>query len=384
MKRHNRSLLALAATIGLWGASQGLAQAQGKQDPPPDKSKDTNRDGNRGNGSANGSGAGSGPGGETLKHPPHRVSHDPAPPKNGPTTPPRVPPPPITLPPRMTRPPTGTPPPGGYVPGNNPAPGTYPPGNSARPAPGTYPPGSSANPAPGTYVDRRRQINEQLAQRPIILAPWWYNANTWPWWYDSYFPNVGFYGNGVDDYSGWDDRGGWNDGATEARRRDRAADAVERENPATTAPPVTPPAAGAGAAALNADPTYREALAEAARLQARYDAASRKVLDDLKTTSPDYRELLAQRERADGRVDAAQASSVQGVDPSKVAPAAQRKLELNSKITQMEQDAIRRDPQASAARKALEQANARVTAMRRAAGAGAGAGQPATPPPVAR
>jgi uncharacterized protein YdcH (DUF465 family) len=391
MKTRNRTILAVAAAIGLWGGTQSFtfAQAKGKQPPPSggggsadsgasrnDDSSPPSKSSNSGGGQRAGSGSGGdgGSGGDRAPQPPRQVNRNPPPPPaKRPVTDSQPPPGTTVTPPANIQPPRraplGTPPPGGLVPGNNPPPGTYPPGNSA-------------NPAPGTYVDRRRQINEQLAQRPIILAPWWYAGNTWPWWYDSYFPNVSFYGNGVDDYSGWDDdtgAGGWHDERyAEGRRERRAADERESTDPGTATPPAA--VSGQGAAALSADPVYRQALADAGRLQARYDEASRRVLDELKRNNAQYRQLLERRDRADDRVDAAQASSVQGTDPAKVAPAAQRKLEINSRITQMEQEAIRQDPEASAARRALEEANARVAAMRRAAGVG----PTATPAPVTR
>ena len=237
--------------------------------------------------------------------------------------------------------------------------------------PGAYPPSNARNPAPGQYVDRRR-LNERIAQQPIVIFPT-APVTAWPWWYDHYFPTYGFFGDGVDNYSGFDDRnanGGWyDDNYTDRHPRNPA--------PATPAPAPTSvtPAAPNAAASLESDPAYQQAVAEVARQQAAYDEASRKVLDQLKKDSPEYRQLLDERAQANQRVEQAQeavpaAARVPqaGPDPAKVAPAAQRKLDLNTKITQMEQEAIRKDAQASAARKALEDATAQLTALRRAAG----------------
>jgi hypothetical protein len=185
-----------------------------------------------------------------------------------------------------------------------------------------------------------------------------------------------FSGNGIDDYSGYDDRnasGGWYDDNYADRHPRNTAQAPTTPAPAPTT--VTPPAPN-GAGALDSDPAYQHTVAEVARLQAAYDEAARKVIDQLKKDSPEYRQLLGERAQANQRVEQAQEAvpaaarqAQPGPDPAKVAPAAQRKLDLNTKITQMEQEAIRKDPEASAARKALEDATAQLTALRRAAGA---------------
>jgi hypothetical protein len=208
-------------------------------------------------------------------------------------------------------------------------------------------------------------MRDQLAQRPIVLPPV-ATANTWPWWYGSYFPTYSFFGDRMDDFDGWyGDTGGWyDDNYDETRRADRTA----TETPDYSQP--TPaPVPAQGAAALEADPAYRDLVAEVARLQAKFDEASRSVIERLKKDNADYREWLAKLDAADDTVEARQASSrLGGPDPAKVAPAAQQKLDIKSKITRMEQDAIRNDPEASAARQKVEEATARLNAMRKAAG----------------
>ena len=392
MKRRKQTLLAVAAAIGLLGGIQSLSygQAQGKQASPasggqrsgdaagprggdggntaPPKRSDGSPDDRRGNDGGDRGNDGSG------ARSPGRTAPNPTPPTRTPAAPARTP--------GQAGPNESSP-----RPGENTAPRGRAPWGTARERAAEHPnaPAQRMAERQRQQQQRRQQMKEQLAQRPIILAPWWYRANTWPWWYESYFPTFGYYGNGIDDYSGWDDdigddarTAGWQDDRYDERRRDRSA-----EGPATTTTPPANPAAGQGAAAaaLNADPAYRQALADVARLQSRYDEASRKVLGRLKEDNAEYRRLLEFRDRAEDRVDAAQAASAAGTDPAKVAPAAQRKLEINTRITQLEQEAIRQDPEASAARKALEEANARVAAMRQAAGAGVPT-TPITPAPV--
>jgi hypothetical protein len=369
MKTRKQTLLAIAVAFGLFAATPNFAPAQQRQPPPRSgpSGGSANSDDGGGGASQNQSGAqgtrrqgqsgGAGSSNQDKSQPPR--SPNPAP---GTYVPRPNTPPPGGLAPRTNNPAPGTmaPRPG------TPAPGQYPPENARRPAPGQYAPDNANRPAPGQYVDRRKMMRDQLAQRPIVLPPVAV-VNTWPWWYNIYFPTYSFFGSGVDNFSGWyDGAGGWyDDNYDETRRSDRAANTPANPEPAPA--PAPAPAPGQGAAALDVDHAYRQLVADVARLQARYDDAVRKVLERLKKDNADYRELLAQRDRADERVEAVQASSKLGPDPAKVAPAAQRKLDIKSRITQMEQDAIRNDPEASAARKDLEQATAKLSAARKSA-----------------
>jgi uncharacterized protein YdcH (DUF465 family) len=113
-------------------------------------------------------------------------------------------------------------------------------------------------------------------------------------------------------------------------------------------------------------PEYRQALAELQQAQAEYDRISQDVLERLKKGDGDYRELLAQRDHAEDQVEAVQAAA-RIPAPAAVTPAAQKKLDLKSKITRKEQAALAADPQARAAKARVTEANERVTAMRQQA-----------------
>jgi uncharacterized protein YdcH (DUF465 family) len=118
-------------------------------------------------------------------------------------------------------------------------------------------------------------------------------------------------------------------------------------------------------------PEYRQALAELQQAQSEYVRISADVLDKLKKGDAEYQTLLAQRDRAEDQVEAVQASA-RIPAPEAVTPAAQKKLDLKSKITRKEQSALAADPQARAAKARLTEANERVNAMRQQArGAGA-------------
>ncbi|MDB5320325.1 MAG: hypothetical protein JWN40_1956 [Phycisphaerales bacterium] len=117
-------------------------------------------------------------------------------------------------------------------------------------------------------------------------------------------------------------------------------------------------------------PEYRRALAELQQAQTELDAISTRVLDKLKTGDADYQALLNERDRAEDRVEAVQAAA-RVPSPEAVTTAAQKKLDLKSRITKKEQAAIAADPEARAAKARVTEANERVTAMRQQArGAG--------------
>jgi hypothetical protein len=92
---------------------------------------------------------------------------------------------------------------------------------------------------------------------------------------------------------------------------------------------------------------------------------------------PEYRRLVAQRDQAEERVEAVQAGArtPAATNTERVIPAAQQKLQVSSKVTKMEQDAIAADPQASAARAKMVEANERLAAMRKQAEAQGGRAQ---------
>ena len=97
-----------------------------------------------------------------------------------------------------------------------------------------------------------------------------------------------------------------------------------------------------------------------------YDRISQDVLAKLKTGDADYRALLEQKDHAEDQVEAVQASA-RIPAPEAVTPAAQKKLDLKSKITRKEQAALAADPQARAAKARLTEANEHVNAMRQQA-----------------
>jgi uncharacterized protein YdcH (DUF465 family) len=140
-------------------------------------------------------------------------------------------------------------------------------------------------------------------------------------------------------------------------------------NPADTTSPTQDQAKALNQ--LEGMPEYRQALAELQQAQSEYVRISADVLDKLKKGDAEYQTLLAQRDRAEDQVEAVQASA-RIPAPEAVTPAAQKKLDLKSKITRKEQSALAADPQARAAKARLTDANERVNAMRQQArGAGA-------------
>jgi len=116
---------------------------------------------------------------------------------------------------------------------------------------------------------------------------------------------------------------------------------------------------------LEGSPSYRQAVAELAKAQAAYDAASAKALEKLKK-NPDYQALIQQRDHAEDKVEAVQASA-KIPSPEQVTPIAQKKLDLSSKITRMEQNAIQSDPDAAAAKSRVVDLNAQVQTLKKQA-----------------
>ncbi len=114
---------------------------------------------------------------------------------------------------------------------------------------------------------------------------------------------------------------------------------------------------------LEGSPSYRQAVAQLAKVQAAYDAASAKALEKLKK-NPEYQALIQHRDHAQDKVEAVQASA-KIPSPEQVTPIAQKKLDLNSKITRMEQDAIQSDPDAAAAKSKVVDLNAQVQTLKK-------------------
>jgi hypothetical protein len=182
---------------------------------------------------------------------------------------------------------------------------------------------------------------------------WWYSGNSY-WW-----PPVEGYGNPYDD-----------DNVNRRRSDEGTASSLPPEPP--PAPPDTSAPTLDQAKAINeleASPDYRLALADLKLAQSDFDSARQRVLDKLKENE-EYQALIKQRDHAAEHVEAAQASA-RIPNPEAVTPAAQHKLDINAKITRMEQSAIDADPDARAAQERLVKAKARVTAMRQGAKVGA-------------
>lgn len=116
---------------------------------------------------------------------------------------------------------------------------------------------------------------------------------------------------------------------------------------------------------LQGSPSYRQAVADLAKAQAAYDAASAKALEKLKQ-DPKYKQLVQRRDQAEDKVEAVQAAA-RIPSPAQVTPAAQKKLDLSSQVTRMEQDAIANDPQAAAAKNKLIDLNAQVQTLKKQA-----------------
>ena len=263
-------------------------------------------------------------------------------------------------PPASTKPPTPTP--------------TPPPRGSAPSGTGSVitgtgssitqtPPTGNPNPTPPINSPENRRHHHRdpndpnrFHNAPVYILPqtyswapytWWFNGNTYwmpPTW------DEGYAGNDNDGYVGRDDD-----------RYDRVA-------------PTTPSPAQNQAQSTNAlqgMPAYSQALVEFKAAQQAYEDASARVLAKLRK-DPQYQRLVAERDRAEDHVEAAQASARIPPNPERVTPAAQRKLNVSSKITNMEQDAIAADPEASAAKAKMVEANARLSALRKQAEASGG------------
>jgi hypothetical protein len=106
-------------------------------------------------------------------------------------------------------------------------------------------------------------------------------------------------------------------------------------------------------------------MAEMKKAQAAYDSASQRALEKLKS-DPNYQELVRQRDHLGDKVEAVQASA-KIPSPEQVTPAAQQKLDVSSRVTRMEQDAISADPTAKAAKDRMVELNEKLTAMRKGA-----------------
>ncbi|HEY7120457.1 MAG TPA: hypothetical protein VH475_27990 [Tepidisphaeraceae bacterium] len=263
---------------------------------------------------------------------------------------------------------------------NNPTP----PRPAAQPNPPVQPP-RSANVA-STPPQRTQRAVQQPPPRqrpttrpgsigrrgPIVVVPQYYNGwapYTWWWRGNSYWmPDYG-YGDG---YYGDGYRG---DGYT----NDDAAGTPGVNN---TTPSDIPSATQDQAKANNAVqglPEYNQAMLELKQAQAAYDAASTRVLEQLKRNNPQYRELLNERDHAKDKVEAEQAAArIPGTnvpDAAQVAPAAKQKLDVSARVTKLEQDALAADPQASAARAKLVEANERLSALRKQAQSSGSPGQ---------
>jgi hypothetical protein len=257
-----------------------------------------------------------------------------------------------------------------------PTPPPPPPGSGNTPAPGqNLPPGQNAEQLRqqmGNDVSRPQPKNKQMKdlidrsniKQPIVVLPYGYRGIS-PWWYGDggygywrYDDDRDYYGSGYydDDY-----RGPGTEGSA----------GVNNANYPPPAPIPTGPSAGPiqdqarSINQLEGMPEYRQLTAELGRAQAAYDAAAGRVLDKLKKDEA-YQRLLQQKEHAEDRVEAVQAGA-KIPNPDAVIPEAQRKMNTSAAITKMEQQAIAADPQASAAKRAVQEINDRLTALRKQA-----------------
>jgi hypothetical protein len=168
----------------------------------------------------------------------------------------------------------------------------------------------------------------------------------------------------------WDDGYDDNNNDGYASRDDDRYDHVA---PTTPNVPATPsPAQSTNA--VQGMPAYSQALVEFKAAQQAYEDASARVLAKLHK-DPEYQRLVAQRDRAEERVAAVQAGAKIPPSAERVIPAAQQKLNVSSKITNMEQDAIAADPEAATAKGRMVEANARLSALRKQAEASGGRAQ---------
>jgi hypothetical protein len=200
-------------------------------------------------------------------------------------------------------------------------------------------------------AQREAQRERQLHPNPrtIIVAPglstwgpytWWYSGSSY-WWP----PLDGTY--------------------------DRRDDEYSREGTATSNyPPANLPAPSQVQAQsvnqLEGMPEYRQLVAELKKAQNEYETASRRAIEKVKS-NPEYQALVKERDKAQSQVEAVQASAKIPPPAERVTPAAEKKLDVSTRITRMEQDAIAADPQASAAKARMVDLNERLTAMRKQA-----------------
>ena len=234
------------------------------------------------------------------------------------------------------------------------------------------PPTGNLNPIPPKDIPENhhrhhRDPNDpnRFHNAPVYILPqtygwapytWWFNGNSYwmpPIWDD------GYDGNNNDGYVGRDD------------------DRYDRVAPTTPSVPATPSPAQIQAQSTNAlqgMPAYSQAMVEFNAAQQAYQNASARVLAKLRK-EPEYQRLVADRDRAEDHVEAVQAGANIPPNPERVTPAAQHKLNVSSKITKMEQDAIAADPEASAAKARMVEANARLSALRKQAEASGGRAQ---------
>jgi hypothetical protein len=203
--------------------------------------------------------------------------------------------------------------------------------------------------------NRFRNAPTYVLPQTYGFAPytWWFNGNSY------WFPPV------------------WDDGYDGDRNDGYAANDGYDVAPTVPSVPATPSPAQVQAQSTNAVqgmPAYSQALVEFKAAQQAYEDASARVLAKLRK-DPEYQRLVARRDRAEDRVEAAQAGAKIPPSAERMTPAAQQKLNVSSKITNMEQDAIAADPEAAAAKAKMVEANARLSALRKQAEASGGRAQ---------
>jgi hypothetical protein len=235
---------------------------------------------------------------------------------------------------------------------------------------------SRRNPNPlGTGIGRgtQREVRDGRRDRSrprypgaTYILPTQYAWAPYTWWFN---------GNSYWLPSGWDD-GYAGDGYRDNYSRDDAYDDSRYDRVAPTpAAPATPSPAQEQARSANAVegmPAYNQAMVEFKAAQQAYEDASERVLARLRQ-EPEYQRLAARRDRAADKVEARQASAKVPPNASdRVLSAAQEKLNVSTQVTKMEQDAIAADPQASAAKARMVEANERLAAMRKQAEASGG------------
>jgi len=195
---------------------------------------------------------------------------------------------------------------------------------------------------------------------PVYILPQTYGWAPYTWWFNGnsyWFPPA------------WDEGYDGNDGYTE--RNDDRYDRVAPPTPTVPANPTPAQEQAQSTNALQGMPAYSQALVEFKAAQQAYEDASARVLAKLRK-DPEYQRLLNQRDHAADRVEAVQAGAKIPPSVERVTPAAQQKLEVSSKVTKMEQDAISADPEAAAAKARMVEANARLSALRKQAEASGG------------